>query len=109
VAIERSGSELADRIGLSGAVFGATILAVSTALPEVSTGLASIKLGDHELAFADIFGSNAFLPVLFVVAELIAGSPALQPDRPRVARGLDPLLPDLAADRPRLGFSHAVT
>ena len=77
VAIEEAGSELADRIGLSGAVFGATILAASTALPEVSTGLASVKLGDHELAFADIFGGNAFLPVLFVVADLVAGSPAL--------------------------------
>jgi cation:H+ antiporter len=77
VAIEESGSEVADRIGLSGAVFGATILAASTALPEVSTGLASVKLGDHELAFADIFGGNAFLPVLFLLADLIAGSPAL--------------------------------
>jgi cation:H+ antiporter len=77
IAIEKSGSELADRIGLSGAVFGATILAASTALPEVSTGLASVKLGDHELAFADIFGGNAFLPVLFVVADLVGGSPAL--------------------------------
>jgi cation:H+ antiporter len=77
IAIERSGSELAGRIGLSGAVFGATILAASTALPEVSTGLASVKLGDHELAFADIFGGNAFLPVLFLVADLIAGAPAL--------------------------------
>jgi cation:H+ antiporter len=77
VAIEESGSELAGRIGLSGAVFGATILAASTALPELSTGLASVKLGDHELAFADIFGGNAFLPVLFVAADLIAGSPAL--------------------------------
>ena len=77
VAIEESGSELADRIGLTGAVFGATILAASTALPEVSTGLASVKLGDHELAFADIFGGNAFLPVLFLVADVVAGSPAL--------------------------------
>jgi cation:H+ antiporter len=77
VTIEEAGSELAGRIGLSGAVFGATILAASTALPEVSTGLASVKLGDHQLAFSDIFGGNAFLPVLFVVADLIAGSPAL--------------------------------
>jgi cation:H+ antiporter len=77
VAIEESGSALADRIGLTGAVFGATILAASTALPELSTGLASVKLGDNELAFADIFGGNAFLPVLFLVADIIAGSPAL--------------------------------
>ncbi len=77
VAIEETGSELAGRIGLTGAVFGATVLAASTALPEVSTGMASVALGDHELAFADIFGGNAFLPVLFVVADLIAGSPAL--------------------------------
>jgi cation:H+ antiporter len=77
VAIEESGSELADRIGLAGAVFGATILAASTALPEVSTGLASVKLGDHELAFADIFGGNAFLPVLFLLADVVAGAPAL--------------------------------
>lgn len=62
---------------MSGAIFGATILAASTALPEVSTGLASVKLGDHELAFADIFGGNAFLPVLFLVADLVSGNPAL--------------------------------
>ncbi len=77
VAIERSGEVLAGRMGLSGPVFGATILAASTALPEVSTGLASVKLGDHELAFSDIFGGNAVLPVLFVAADLIAGRPAL--------------------------------
>jgi cation:H+ antiporter len=77
IAIEESGSELADRVGLTGAVFGATILAASTALPEVSTGLASVKLGDNELAFSDIFGGNAFLPVLFLVADVVGGSPAL--------------------------------
>jgi cation:H+ antiporter len=77
IAIEKSGDELAGRIGLSGAVFGATILAASTALPEVSTGLASVKLGDHELAFSDIFGGNAFLPVLFLVADIVGGSPSL--------------------------------
>jgi cation:H+ antiporter len=77
VAIEESGSHLADEIGLSGAIFGATILAASTALPEISTGLASVKLGDHELAFADIFGGNAFLPVLFLLADVVSGQPAL--------------------------------
>jgi cation:H+ antiporter len=77
IAIEESGSELADRIGLSGAVFGATFLAASTALPEISTGLASVKLGDNELAFSDIFGGNAFLPILFLLADLVSGTPTL--------------------------------
>jgi cation:H+ antiporter len=77
VAIERAGDELAGRIGLSGAVFGATVLAASTAIPEVSTGLASVKLGDNSLAFSDIFGGNAFLPVLFLIADVVGGKPAL--------------------------------
>ena len=77
IAIEESGSELAGRIGLSGAVFGATILAATTALPEIATGLQSVRIGDNNLAFSDIFGGNAFLMVLFLVADLIAGRPAL--------------------------------
>jgi cation:H+ antiporter len=77
IAIEESGDKLAGRIGLSGAIFGATILAASTALPELSTGLASVKLGDNQLAFSDIFGGNAFLPVLFLLADVVGGKPAL--------------------------------
>jgi cation:H+ antiporter len=77
VAIERAGDQLAGKIGLSGAVFGATVLAASTALPELSTGLASVKLGDVSLAFSDIFGGNAFLPVLFLLADAVGGKPAL--------------------------------
>jgi cation:H+ antiporter len=77
VLVEESGSELAGRIGLSGAVFGATILAAATALPELSTGLQSVKIGDHELAFSDIFGGNAVLMVFFVIADLVSGRPAL--------------------------------
>jgi cation:H+ antiporter len=77
VAIEQSGDVLAGHLGLGGAVFGATFLAAATALPELSTGLTSVRLGDNELAFSDIFGGNAFLPVLFLVADLLAGKPTL--------------------------------
>jgi cation:H+ antiporter len=77
VLIEMSGDELAGRAGLSGPVFGATILAAATALPELSTGLAAVREGDTQLAMSDIFGGNAVLPALFIFADLFAGKPAL--------------------------------
>jgi cation:H+ antiporter len=77
VVIERASDTLAGRWGLSGPVFGATILAAATALPELSTGLAAVRNGDLELAMSDIFGGNAVLPALFIFADLIAGTPAL--------------------------------
>ncbi|WP_284980407.1 sodium:calcium antiporter [Arthrobacter sp. fls2-241-R2A-200] len=77
VVLERSGEAIAGHIGLSGVLFGATFLALATSLPEISTGLASVKQGDYKLAFSDIFGGNAFLPVLFLLAVLISGKPVL--------------------------------
>lgn len=68
---------IAQQIGLSGVLFGATILAAATSLPEVSTGLASVKMEDYQLAISDIFGGNAFLPVLFLLATLLSGKAAL--------------------------------
>ncbi len=82
VALERSGEVIAGRAGMSGVVFGATILAGATALPEMSTGLSSIKLGDYQLAVSDIFGGNAFLPVLFLPAGLISGHAVLPQAQP---------------------------
>jgi cation:H+ antiporter len=77
VILERSGSGIAESVGMSGILFGSTFLAAATALPEVSTGLASVKLEDYQLAVSDIFGGNAFLPVLFFVATLLSGEAVL--------------------------------
>jgi cation:H+ antiporter len=77
VVLEVAGNTLADRAGVNGVIFGATVLAVATALPEISSGLAAVRIGDHQLAVADIFGGNAFQVALFLVADLVAGKPVL--------------------------------
>jgi cation:H+ antiporter len=78
VALEVSGNDLANKVGVNGVIFGATVLAAATALPEISSGLAAVRLGDNALAMGDIIGGNAFQVCLFLVADLVAGKPVLQ-------------------------------
>jgi cation:H+ antiporter len=77
VVMEQAGDGIARHVGMSGVLFGATVLAAATSLPELSTGLTSTRLGDYQLAISDIFGGNAFLPVLFLPATLISGKAVL--------------------------------
>jgi cation:H+ antiporter len=77
VALAMSGNALADRAGINGVIFGATVLATATALPEISSGIAAVRLGDNALAIGDIFGGNAFQVCLFLLADVIAGTPVL--------------------------------
>lgn len=92
VVLERAGDAASSQIGLSGVLFGATVLALATSLPEISTGLQAVRQGDDNLAISDIFGGNAFLPVLFLLATVISGSAVL----PR-ANAADVYLTALAA------------
>ena len=64
-------------MGLQGAIFGATFLALATALPEISSGIAAVRLGDMQLAVGDILGGNSFQITLFLLADLLAGTPVI--------------------------------
>ena len=50
VLLEVTGNDLANRLGVNGVIFGATVLATATALPEISSGIAAVRLGDNALA-----------------------------------------------------------
>ena len=77
VMLEQTGNALADDFGMNGVVFGATILAAVTALPEISSGIAAVRLGNVSLAMSDIYGGNAMQLTFFLLADLLAGNPVL--------------------------------
>ena len=77
VLLEESGTAMAMSLGINSGIFAATILALVTSLPEISTGIEAIFIGDNHLALSDIWGGNAFMLVPFFVTDLIAKKPIL--------------------------------
>lgn len=77
VGLAITGNNIATDYNLSSGLFAATFIALASALPNISTGIASIDIGDYKLAISDIFGNNAFLPALFIVCDLLARHPVL--------------------------------
>jgi cation:H+ antiporter len=78
IGVQATGNTLASHFHISSGLFAATVIAFAGALPNISTGIASIRLGDYQLAMSDIFGGNAFMPALFMVCDLITGNAVLR-------------------------------
>lgn len=56
----RSSAAIADATGLSAGFIGTLALATITSLPELVTIIAAVRLGAHDLAVGNLFGSNIF-------------------------------------------------
>ncbi len=57
---------IGERIGLSQAVIGLTIIAIGTSLPELATCVAAAIKGEHDISIGNLVGSNIFNTLLVV-------------------------------------------
>lgn len=65
---------LADKSGLGKTFVGTTLVAVSTSLPELVSSIAALRMGAHDLAIGNVFGSNAFNMLLLVPLDFFTPS-----------------------------------
>lgn len=77
-ALARTGGALADQTGLGASFVGVALVAWSTSLPELSTTLAAVRRGNHQMAVSNILGTNCLELALFLPADLVyRGGPLL--------------------------------
>lgn len=62
--------EIADSAGIAETTVGTGMLAVTTSLPELVVSLAAVRIGAHDLAVGNLFGSNAANMAVLVAADI---------------------------------------
>lgn len=73
--LARTADAIADESGLGGSFVGTTLVAFTTSLPEIVTTLASVRLGNLDMAVGNILGSNSFnMTILLPVDYFSTGS-----------------------------------
>lgn len=70
-AVAISAAVLTEKTGLDQTFVGATLVALATSLPEVSTTWSAIRMGAYAMAVGNIFGTNALELALFLPADLL--------------------------------------
>jgi cation:H+ antiporter len=73
--LAHAADELAVTTGLGGTFVGTTLVAFSTSLPELVSSFAALRMGAHDLAIGNIFGSNAFNMILLLPLDLVHPGP----------------------------------
>lgn len=62
------GDQISEQTGLGESFVGSLFLAVTTSAPELVVALAALRIGNVDMAVADIFGSNLFnIAIIFLV------------------------------------------
>ncbi|HWP62163.1 MAG TPA: sodium:calcium antiporter [Candidatus Binatia bacterium] len=73
-----SAGELAAATGLGQTFVGTFLVAATTSAPELVASLAAVRIGAHDLAVGNLFGSNAFNMLALLAADLAyTGGPIL--------------------------------
>ena len=73
-----SAERIAVQSGLGTSFIGATLLAGSTSLPELSTTIMAVRLHSYTMAISNIFGSNLIMVLLILPADIVyANGPLL--------------------------------
>jgi cation:H+ antiporter len=68
--LARSAEHLAEASGLGQTFFGSIFLAIITSLPELVASFTAVRIGAHDLAVANLFGSNAFNMAVLLLFDL---------------------------------------
>ena len=75
--IVTNATDLAQRIGISEAVIGLTIVALGTSLPEIATVLVAAYRGQSDVALGNVLGSNIFNSFAVLGAAALTGPVAV--------------------------------
>lgn len=70
-SLAAAANDLAQQSGLGTTFIGTTLVALSTSLPELVTCLAAVRMGAHDLAIGNIFGSNAFNMAILASLDIV--------------------------------------
>ena len=68
-----SARTIAEHSGISATFIGASLIGITTSLPELVTAIAAVRLGAFDLAVGNLFGSNAFNMAAFFFVDLAFG------------------------------------
>jgi cation:H+ antiporter len=69
--LSEAAAKIADLSGLGKTFVGTTLVAFSTSLPELVASIVALRMGAHDLAIGNVFGSNAFNMILLAPLDLV--------------------------------------